>query len=248
MSVTISKALADALAAGAAVVNESYGPGDEIVSFGDGTGTGSTDEIVAAAGTPFSGFHVGDMVTVMTESGTNDGTYEILDITDAGAQIEVAAGSFTTEAAATAGMATIATARGHSVKDVLKFSVLRVYSGARPASPEEAEAGTLLGTFTNNSGAFTGGQDTNGLLLAGVVDGKLSKDANQVWSCVVANTGTATWARLYDNAFNTGADGGEAYRRIDMDVGASGELVIGTSFIAGKTKTIDDFDITLPLS
>ncbi|MFA7195868.1 MAG: hypothetical protein WC210_09155, partial [Candidatus Neomarinimicrobiota bacterium] len=189
MSVTISKALADALAAGAAVVNESYGPGDEIVSFGDGTGTGSTDEIVAAAGTPFSGFHVGDMVTVMTESGTNDGTYEILDITDAGAQIEVAAGSFTTEAAATAGMATIATARGHSVKDVLKFSVLRVYSGVRPASPEEAESGTLLGTFTNNSGAFTGGQDTNGLLFAGVVDGKLSRDANQVWSCVVANTG-----------------------------------------------------------
>jgi len=248
MSVTISKALADALAAGAAVVNESYGPGDEIVSFGDGTGTGSTDEIVAAAGTPFSGFHVGDMVTVMTESGTNDGTYEILDITDAGAQIEVAAGSFTTEAAATAGMATIATARGHSLRDIFKYGILDIYSGARPASPETTEAGTLLCSITESSGAFSADADANGLLFDAVVDGVLSKDASQTWSGVCAETGTATWARLYDNGYNTGADAGEAYIRLDLDVGLAGDLVISPSFTSGKTKTIDEFDITLPLS
>ena len=248
MAVKLSKALADALAAGAAVINESYGPGDEIVSFGDGTGTGSTDEIVAAAGTPFVGFHVGDMVTVMTESGTNDGTFEILDVTDAGAQIEVAAGSFTTEAAAAAGMATIATARGHSLRDIFKYAILDIYSGSRPASPETAEAGTLLCSITESSGAFVADADANGLLFDAVVDGVLSKDASQTWSGSCAATGTATWARLYDNAYNTGSDAGEAYIRLDMDVGLSGDLLMATSFISGTTKTIDDFTITIPLS
>ena len=248
MSVKISKALADALAAGAAIVNESYGPGDEIVSFGDGSGTGGNDEIIAAAGTPFVGFHVGDMVTVMTESGTNDGTYEILDITDAGAQIEVVAGSFTTEAAAAVGMATIATARGHSLRDIFKYAVLNIYSGSRPASPEAIEAGTLLCTITESSGAFVAGADANGLLFDAVADGVLSKDAAQTWSGSCVNTGTATWARLYDNAYDTGADAGEAYIRLDMDVGLAGDLVMGTSFVSGTTKTIDSFDITVPLS
>ncbi|MFA7463082.1 MAG: hypothetical protein WCY59_08075 [Anaerovoracaceae bacterium] len=246
MAVKLSKALAGALAAGAAVINESYGPGDEIVSFGDGTGTGSTDEIVAAAGTPFVGFHVGDMVTVMTESGTNDGTYEILDITDAGTQIEVAAGSFTTENAATAGMATIATARGHSVRDLFKYAVLDIYSAPRPTDPEDAETGTLLCTITESSGAFVADADANGLLFDEVVDGVLAKDAAQTWSGTIAETGTGVWARLYSNAYDTGEDVGEAFIRLDMDIGD--DLDTPTSFTSGQTRTIDEFYIHVPLA
>ena len=248
MAVRVSKACADGLAGGRAVVNETYGPGDEIISFGDGTGTGGNDEIIAAAGTPFSGFHIGDMVTTVTESTTNDGTFEILDITGSGDTIEVAAGSFTTEAAAAVGLATVASARGHSLSDIFRHGVIRIYSGAQPATPETTESGTLLLEISESSGAFVADADANGLRFDEVVDGVLSKEVGQIWSGAGLDTGTAGWGRLYDNGFDTGADAGEAFNRIDFAVAASGsDLNMATSVVTAITKTIDTFTLTIPL-
>lgn len=249
MAVIISKHCADMLVGGKAVVNETYGPGDGIISFGDGTGTGGNDEIIAAAGTPFSGFHVGDMVTTVTKSTTNDGTFEVLDVTGGGAAIEVPAGSFTTEAAATVGLAVVATARGHSLADIFKYGVIRIYSGSQPASPQEAETGTLLLEISESGGAFVADADANGLLWDAYVDGVLSKDGSQTWSGAGIATGTAGWGRVYDNGFDTGADAGEAFNRIDFSVGTTGaDLTMATAVTIGNTKTIDSFDLIIPLS
>jgi len=241
MAVKLSKALADALAAGKAVVNVSVAPATTI-SFGDGTGSGGNDQILDS-GNNLGDFHVGDKITTITTSTTNDGTFTILAVV-AGA-IEVPAGSFTTEAAGQ--QVALASARGHSIADLLKYGVMGLYSGARPASPETTEAGTLLLIISESSGAFVGGQDANGLLFDAVVDGVLSKSASQVWSDTGLNTGTLTWGRFYANDYTTGADAGEVLIRFDFDIATSGsDLNMSTSVVSGNTKTIDEFTITVP--
>ncbi len=243
MTVEISKGCADNLAKGKGTAKVTIGSINTI-SFGDGTGTGSTDEILDS-GNGLGGVSVGDMVTVVTQSGTNDITTEALAVS-AGA-IEVVAGSFTTESAATAGYCSVVSHRGHSLADIFKYGVIRIYGTPRPASPQDTEgAATLLLEISESGGAFSGGSDTNGLLWDSVVDGVLSKDTSQTWSDTVLATGTAVWGRIYDNAFNTGADAGETYNRIDFDIGS--DLDMAASMTLGNVRTIDTFDIQVPLT
>ena len=241
MAVIISKHCADMLVGGKAVVNVILQ--GITFSYGDGTGTGGNDEILDSAN-GLAVFHVGDMITV-DGSTSNDGTYEILAV--AAGAIEVAAGSLTTEAAGD--QTALATARGHSLADIFKYGVIRIYSGSQPASPQEAETGTLLLEISESGGAFVADADANGLLWDAYVDGVLSKDAAQTWSDAGIATGTAGWGRIYDNGFDTGADAGEAFNRIDFSVGTSGaDLTMATAVTIGNTKTIDSFDLIIPLS
>lgn len=238
MAVRVSKACADALAGGRAVVNAIL----QGTTFAYVDGGAGNDQITDSAN-GLAIFHVGDMITV-EGSTSNDRTYEILAV--AAGAIDVGTGLLTAEIAGD--QTTLASARGHSLSDIFRHGVIRIYSGAQPATPETAESGTLLLEISESSGAFTGGADANGLRFDEVVDGVLSKEVGQVWSDAGLNTGTAGWGRLYDNAFNTGADAGEAFNRIDFSVASSGgDLTMATSIVTGVTKTIDTFTLTIPL-
>ena len=241
-AVTLSKAMVDALAAGQGTAKHSVGV-ITTIAFADG---GVGNDQITDSGNGLAGFSVGDLITVVTTSGTNDGTYEILAV--AAGAVDVATGTLTGELAAAAGASALVSHRGHSIADLLKYGVMALYSGARPANPETAEAGTLLLLISESSGAFVGGTDTNGLLFDAVVDGVLSKYAGQIWSDTGIDTGTVTWGRFYANDYTTGADAGETLIRFDFDVATSGaDLNMSTSVVTGAAKTIDSFTITIPV-
>ena len=53
--------------------------------------------------------------------------------------------------------------------------VIEIYTGTQPASADAAVSGTLLGTMTLASGAFTPGSPTNGLTFAEPANGAVAK-------------------------------------------------------------------------
>lgn len=216
------------------------------ISFGDGTGTGGNDQILDS-GNGLAGYVVGDIITSESTSTTNDGYFKILAV--AAGAIEVVAGSFTTEDAATAGTVILAASEnGGSLDEVLRNGILEIYSGT-PATADAAESGTMLCRISVASGTITPGSPANGLnfdedaIAAGVI-----AKTSDVWSGVNAATGTAASYRFYSNAYTTGAS--TTAERIQGTVGTSGAdlNLTSVSLTADATTTIDTFSYTLPAS
>lgn len=135
-----------------------------------------------------------------------------------------------------------------SINDILNAAVIAVYTGSQPANADAAESGTLLGYITVESGTFTPGSPTNGLVWDAAVDGVCAKPSETEWSITPIADGTAGWARLYDNARVTGAS--TTSKRIDMACGiGSGELRwTTTAFVTGVKFTIETLNLTVPKS
>lgn len=97
---------------------------------------------------------------------------------------------------------------------------IEVWSGTRP-TPEGTPAGTLLGTFTLESPAFSS-----------VVDGVATLDADPTLSTAASASGTASWARMTDgdnNVLFTGTVG----------TASSSDFVINaTNITSGQTLNI----------
>ena len=127
----------------------------------------------------------------------------------------------------------------------LEKGVIEIYTGAQPASADAAVTGTLLGTVTLNSGAFTPGSPTNGLTFAAAAAGVVSKTG--VWSFNGIAAGTAGWFRFKGNAVDTGALS-TTLPRMDGSVATSGgDLNLSNITIAvAAPNTIDDFTWTQP--
>lgn len=53
--------------------------------------------------------------------------------------------------------------------------IIEIRTGSQPASADAAATGTLLGTVTLSSGAFTPGTATNGLTFGAAASGAVSK-------------------------------------------------------------------------
>jgi len=214
------------------------------IAFGDGTGTAGRDQITRVAG-GLGVFDKKKYITVAGSSGgTNNGTYEILASADG--YVEVAAGSFTTEAASE--QIILADASGGSLADLFRNCVIDVYSGSQPADADTAEAGTKLITITVDSGAFSSGSADNGLNFGAVASGVLSKQSDETWSGQGLASGTAGWYRVYDNSYTTGASTSAV--RFDGSVSTSGSQfnMSNTAISIGGTTTIDTVELTLPAS
>ena len=125
--------------------------------------------------------------------------------------------------------------------------VIEIYSGAQPATADSAVTGTLLGTVTLNSGAFTPGTATNGLTFAAASGGSVSKSG--VWSFNGVATGTAGWFRLKGNAVDAGG-ASTTLPRLDGSIATSGgDMNISNLSIAvGAPNTVDTFTWTQPAS
>ena len=123
--------------------------------------------------------------------------------------------------------------------------VIEIYSGTQPATADAAVTGTLLGTVTLNSGAFTPGSPTNGLTFAAASGGAVSKTG--VWSFTGAAAGVAGWFRLKGNAADAGALS-TVLPRLDGSIATSGaDLNLSNITISiGAPNTIDSFTYTQP--
>ena len=123
--------------------------------------------------------------------------------------------------------------------------IIEIYSGAQPATADSAVTGTLLGTVTLNSGAFTPGVSTNGLTFAAASGGAVSKSG--VWSFDGVAVGTAGWFRLKGNAADAGGIS-TVLPRLDGSIAVSGaDMNLSNISIAiGAPNTIDTFTWTQP--
>ena len=210
----------------------------------DGTAETITD---SNSGFVSAGFVAGDIIVVNGSTGNDTMT---------GVRIKtVAAGTLTfdtdaviaDEADAPTGC-TIAAATGGCLKDIFRNGILRVYSGSQPATADAAATGTCLVEITVASGAWVAGAEANGLEFDDESAGTLTKCADETWSGVADNTGTAGWFRLYANPTDA-ALLSTVLPRIDGSVGTSGANLnmSSTSIVALATYTIDTFTFTLPL-
>lgn len=127
---------------------------------------------------------------------------------------------------------------------------IEVYTGAQPANADAAVTGTLLGTITLASGAFTPGVATNGLTFAAAASGAVSKSG--VWSFNGVAAGTAGWFRLKTNAEAVGgiSDASFLFARVDGSIAVSGsDLNLSNITIAvSAPNTVDTFTWTQPAS
>jgi hypothetical protein len=144
------------------------------------------------------------------------------------------------------GLRTAIMGTGGGLSTVLANGVMEIYTGSQPASADAAVTGTLLGTVTLNSGAFTPGVATNGLTWADAVNGVASKSTS-VWSFNGIAAGTAGWFRLKGNAPDAGALS-TTLPRIDGSIATSGgDISMSNITVAvGAPNTIDAFTMTLP--
>lgn len=106
---------------------------------------------------------------------------------------------------------------------------ITIRTGAAPASPGDADSGTLLATLTFSDPAF-------GAAAAGVATASAITDDTDVDA-----TGTAAHFRIYDSDANCIAQGsvGQGSGDIDFD---------DTSFVAGGTAQISSLTVTVPES
>ena len=123
--------------------------------------------------------------------------------------------------------------------------IIEIRTGSQPATADAAATGTLLGTVTLNSGAFTPGTATNGLTFAAAATGAVSKSG--VWSFNGVAAGTAGWFRLKANALDNDTLS-TTLPRLDGSIATSGaDMNLSNITIAiAVPTTVDSFTWTQP--
>lgn len=207
---------------------------------------GGSDDTITDSGSAFitSGFKTGDSITI-EGSAADDGTYTCTGV--AAGTLSFATGSFTGETAGN--VIALASAKGGSLRDILQNGIIEIRSGTQPANADAAATGTLLGTITVGSGAFTPGTETNGLEFGTASSGEISKASGETWSFAAIATGTAGHFRFKHNATDDdSADTGFIYPRIDGSISTSGGdfNMTTTSITDTYTYTVNSFKFTLP--
>lgn len=129
--------------------------------------------------------------------------------------------------------------------EVFEKGIIEIRTGAQPATADAAATGTLLGTVTLASGAFTPGEPTNGLTFAAPANGAVSKTGT--WSFNGVAIGTAGWFRLKGNAPDNDALS-TTLPRLDGSIAVSGAdmNLSNISITVGAPTTIDSFTYTQP--
>lgn len=117
-----------------------------------------------------------------------------------------------------------------SVGDDLNSGTLKIYTGAQPASADDAASGTLLVTINLPADA-----------MAAAASGVAAKSGT--WSGVAAATGDAGWFRIANSAATRNYDGAITV------TGGGGDIELDDiSIVSGQTVLINTFTITQPAS
>lgn len=208
------------------------------------TFTNSTSQITKAGGTAFGtiGFLIGDLIYSDASNGNNPGPLTVTTVADNALTVS--------ETLTDEGPGATALAASHSgnFQDVMRYGILDIYSGSRPASGDAAETGTLLCSITDGGGSFSGGTITNGLLFGDPSSGVVAIKSTQTWQGTAVATGTAAWFRFYANAYNTGVS--TTAVRFDGTIGTSGSgadlIMSSTSIVSAGVVSISSFTMTQP--
>lgn len=135
---------------------------------------------------------------------------------------------------------------GGGFATIFANGVIEVYTGAQPSSADAAPTGTLLGTVTKASGAFTPGSATNGLTFAAAAAGAVTKSTD-VWSMLGIAAGTAGWFRLKANAVDAGGVSTSAIRMDGSVASVGGDATLSNlSITVGGPVTVDSFSFSIP--
>jgi hypothetical protein len=132
------------------------------------------------------------------------------------------------------------------IKEQMANGIIRLYSGAQPASADSAVSGTLLCEYTLDGGAFSHGSATNGINFDDPVSGVLSKAAAEAWRGLGLADGVGGYFRFCANPADAGG-ASTTLARIDGSVGksASDLNLSNVNITVGVPNTIDVFNITL---
>lgn len=130
--------------------------------------------------------------------------------------------------------------------EIFANGIIDVYTGAQPASADNAPTGTLLGTITKNGAAFTPGTSTNGLTWGTPSAGTVSKSTD-LWQFTGVAAGTAGWFRLKANAVDDNSSS-TTLPRLDGSIASSGgDINFSNLTVAiGAPNTLDSFTYTIP--
>ena len=128
---------------------------------------------------------------------------------------------------------------------IFEKGIIEIRTGTQPASADAAPTGTLLGTVTIASGAFTPGSPTNGLTFAAASNGSVAKTG--VWSFNGIAAGVAGWFRLKANAVDNNSVS-TTLPRLDGSCAVSGGdmNLSNISIVIGAPNTIDAFEYIIP--
>lgn len=136
-----------------------------------------------------------------------------------------------------------------SLVDSLNDGLLEIYDGTPPLDPDDATAGNLLVTFTDNDQAIAvgNGLDFEAVAVAGIIE-KLS---GQLWQGTPVLTGTATYYRLVEYADRNGTGGGSSTtaKRVQGVVGTvlpADLIVTSTGYTLGVPRSIDAYQLAFP--
>lgn len=219
------------------------------LTFVDG---GGSDDSITDDGSGFitSSFCPGDILYVQgATTPANDSALTGITITGVVAgTLTLPTGSVDTGEAGAAGTV-VAVAKGGSLKDVLKDGVLYFFSGQQPDDPDDAVASTLLMTVTQDSLAWVAGAFDNGLEFENdPTDGIIEKAAGEVWSAVCSTAGQAGWFMFCGNPLDARGESTTLPRMTGSVGTANADAIMpSTTLIAGKTYTLDDFTLNLPM-
>lgn len=137
-------------------------------------------------------------------------------------------------------------------RTLLANCVIGLFSSTQPDDADDAENATLLGLVTLDGGAFVGGVATNGLNFDATpvhdvlyTKTTLIKPVAATWKCVALANGTIGWARVYANAYTTGAS--TTAVRFDVTAAVSGgQMTISSSqAVAGVPISVDAANIII---
>ncbi|MBU2547371.1 MAG: hypothetical protein KKB20_03080 [Proteobacteria bacterium] len=187
-----------------------------------------------------AGFEVGDLVEVHgAETAANDGMYPALVVV--ADQIDIPTGSLS--AGQTAG-ATIKLKAAYpgSLRHIFFNSQLDIYTGDRPATPNHAETGTLLVSFT-------GVKFDDAVWNTTDLEAAIDLFAATALSATAVAGGTAAWYRLRGGGVVTTGLSTTA-PRIDgqIGVGTNDLRVASTTVASGDPATISSFELVTKMA
>lgn len=234
-----------ALSLSTGMVNALAGRGKDFLLLNTNfTFTAGTNRI-ASASNAFLNTTVGDQLQVLGSAG-NSKLFTVTAVEPDGSFVTVAEAVVSEAAGPTIAIANFS--GGASLKEILDYGIIAIFPStvARPANADAAEGGSPIVWITKDAGAFTPGTLTNGLKLADAIDGVVSKVSGEEWSGIPSDSGTASWARYYDNARIMGAS--TVSRRMDMSCGfASGEMQLSsTSIVVSKKIIVTTGEMEIP--
>ena len=126
-----------------------------------------------------------------------------------------------------------------SLADALDLGFINIYSGAAPATADDAATGTLLCVISNNS---TG----TGLTFAAAANGVLPKSDLEVWSGLNLEAGTASYYRHVAVGDTAGLSTTEPRLQGTISVAGADMNMTSTNLAANATQTVDFYTVGLP--